>query len=130
MVLSEERKLKKVNACKKIITELDKIEVIKYGENEIYVPEEIKLSFMELVTSFMQTNSLLSTYCYHDTEAYSIHESLSFNDDDTVDILITTIDIPMQKREEKHIKEVDQMLLKYIQYLETKPKKNALKELH
>ena len=128
--MEKERKIKKELVCKKIIQELDGIETVQDKDNIVLIPEEIKLSFMELIHAFMKTDSKESIYCYHDTEAYSIHEILSFNEDDTVDILIRTIDIPVQEKKEEHIKEVDKMLLRYAKFIENQSLKPTKKAIH
>ena len=108
-------------AIKKYIERIKQLKTIKDETGkEIPVPEEIKISLIEELRKFMEEGLLSHTLSYEETDNYSIKEEILFNNEDEIEIRVITNDFPIAAKSHAHFKTIDEVLLRYMNFIKNK----------
>ena len=111
-------------ACQQLINDILKMETIHDENNrEINIDESLRIAFIAEIENFMKIDSLSYTYNIDEGENYKISEALTLNNN-KIDITITTEDYPIAAKKHTHYKTPDEMLIRYMKYLNEKSTHN------
>ncbi len=120
-IYNQEKKAIKQKACQELIELVTGLETIQDTEGKVTtLPEDVKLSFLELLKSYQSSDQLYYTYNYEETDDYSIRDELYPNSKGKIEIRVTTNDFGIAAKSHDHIEDINAMIARYIKYLESK----------